>query len=295
MTGQTDSQDYKRGLELADAGRYQEALACLREHLRATPDDPQALNDAGAVLHCLGRTDEAIASLDEARRLQPDSGEILWNLAEACLGGGRAVDAAALFDEMEQMKLMNVDVLNRTATALLNQGRKALAIEVLLRSLRLWPEQEVLRPMLDVIRSKRPKVAFFCGGGGRDGALADVCEFVSRRFRTEFHGRPHADAMTELMLGSDVCWLDGHGDMIVAASRQHVPCRIVVSLRRSEVRESWTRRVQWENVDILAQIGGSAVEEALLEQVPDLRNRTRLVVIPSGVDTILDTSERPET
>ena len=41
--GNTDN--YQKGLKLAEAGQYQEALGYMQEYLRTTPDDPQALND----------------------------------------------------------------------------------------------------------------------------------------------------------------------------------------------------------------------------------------------------------
>ncbi len=284
MAAQTGSSYYERGLELAEAGKYQEGLNCIREHLRTAPHDAQALNDAGAILHCLGRTQDAVSHLMKARTINADSGEIVWNLVEAYLAGGQATEAAGLFDDMERMGILNVDVLNRTAAMLLDQGRKGPAVEVLLRSYRLWPEQEVLRPMLDVIRSKRPTVAFFRNGEGAEGALADICEFVQQRFRTEFYEGRHPEGIRDLMQWSDIAWFDGGGEMAVEASRVGGPTRTILSLRRSDVRDRWPRDVRWENVDIVVQIGSSAVEEALSQQVPDIRNRTRLVVVPNGVN-----------
>ena len=284
MTTQTGSSYYRRGLELAEAGKYQEGLNCIREHLRAAPHDAQALNDAGAILHCLGRTQDAVSHLVKARNIRADSSEIVWNLVETYLAGGQAAQAAALFDDMERMGILSVDVLNRTATMLLDQGRKGPAVDVLLRSYRLWPEQEVLRPMLDVIRSKRPNVAFFRNGEGADGALADICEFVQQRFRTEFYEGRRPEGIQELMQWSDIAWFDGGGEMAVEASRTGGPTRTIVSLRRTDVRDRWPKDVRWENVDILVQIGSSAVEEALIQQVPDIRNRTRLVAVPNGVN-----------
>jgi tetratricopeptide (TPR) repeat protein len=284
MTTPTSSNYYQRGLELAEAGKYQEGLNCLREHLRAVPNDAQALNDAGAILHCLGRTDDAIGHLAKARSLKADSGEIVWNLVEAYLAGGMASEAAALLDDTERMGIVSIDVLNRIATMLLDQGRKGEAIEVLLRSYRLWPEQEVLRPILDVVRSQRPKVAFFRNGGGEDGALADICEFVQQRFQTEFYVGREPKGIIDVLQRNDIAWFDGGGEMAVEAARAGGNSRLVVSLRRSDVRDRWAKEVRWENVDILAQIGSCAVEEALLPQVPDIRNRTRFVVIPNGVN-----------
>ena len=85
MTKGINSNHYQRGLELAEAGRHTEALDCIQEHLRTAPDDAQALNDAGAILHCLGRSDEAINHFIKARAMQSDSPEIDWNLVEAYL------------------------------------------------------------------------------------------------------------------------------------------------------------------------------------------------------------------
>lgn len=304
MTTQSNMNHYEKGLELASAGKHQEGLNCIREHLRTMPNDPQALNDAGAILHCLGRTEDAIGCLVKARHFKTDSAEIVWNLVEAYLAGGRAVEASSLFDHMEQMGILSVEVLNRTATMLLDQDRKGQAIEVLLRSCRLWPEQAVLRPMLDVIRSKRPKVAFFRAGVGEDSVLADICGFVQNRFATKFHqglgetacaiaapdrrnggdSDAWSESVADLVRWSDIAWFDGGGAMAVEASRLGANARIIVSLRRSDLSGRWVKDIRWENVSILVQIGSSAVEEALVEQIPDIRNRTRLVVVPNGVD-----------
>jgi tetratricopeptide (TPR) repeat protein len=256
----------------------------MREHLRARPDDVQALNDAGAILHCLGRSREATAYLTKARSLQPDSGEIVWNLVETYLGDRQADEAASLFDAMERMHLLNVDILNRTAAMLLDQDKKGQAIEVLLRSQRLWPEQEIITPMLEVIRNKRPRVALFGGGAGDEDRLAEACVHVQQRFQMELSEARTLEDATSSLQWSDIAWFDGGGDLLVEVSRAPQAGKTIVSLRHGDVSGDWVREVRWENVDILMQLGGPAVAEALLEHVPDIRNRTRLVAIPHGID-----------
>ena len=60
MTGSSsEGGTYGQGLKLADAGKHEEALALIQEHLLGSPEDGQALNDAGALLYALGRLDEA--------------------------------------------------------------------------------------------------------------------------------------------------------------------------------------------------------------------------------------------
>ncbi len=284
MTAQTGVNTYERGLELAEAGKFEAALSCIRQHLQTAPQDAQALNDAGAILHCLGRSEDAVAHLVQAHKLQRDSGEIVWNLMEAYLAAGMASEAASLLEAMEQMDIVNIDVLNRVATMLLDQGKKGEAVEVLLRSRNLWPEQEVLNPILDVIRSKRAKVALFRVGGSLDGALAEAWAFVRERFETEFCSGRTPDELSRLMQWCDIAWFDGGGPTVVEASQRPAQGKVIVSLRCADIRDDWVRDVRWENVDILVQIGSSAVEDTLLKWVPDIRNRTRLVVVPNGIN-----------
>ena len=100
---------YERGLELAQAGRYDQAFQCMQKHLRKTGDSANVLNDTGAILHCLGRSNEAIDYFVKARNMQSDSAEILWNLVEAYLADGRPDEASIFFDEMEEMSILNVE------------------------------------------------------------------------------------------------------------------------------------------------------------------------------------------
>lgn len=146
--------DYQKALELAEAGRHEEALACIKEYLSSSPNDAEALNDIGAILHCLGHSDEAINYLIKARNLQPDSAEVIWNLSDIYLAVGKADKAMELFDDMDRMGILSADVLNRTADVLLNEGNLVDALEMLHRSLELSPDQEILQPMIVVIRHK---------------------------------------------------------------------------------------------------------------------------------------------
>jgi pentatricopeptide repeat protein len=276
--------NYERGLRLAEAGQYQQALSCMQEHLCKAGDDAQVLNDIGAILHCLGRSVEAIDYFVKARSLQNDSAEIVWNLVEAYLAAGRADEAIKLFDDMDRMNVLNVDVLNRAANVLLNQDNKAGAIEMLLRSLQTCPDQEVLRPMVEVIRSKRPKIAFFCGLKGDTKFLNDIYSFTEHRFNVRFFEGQDVNQMYELMKWSDVSWFEWCTNMAIEASRLPKVCRNIIRLHRFEAYGQWPSQIQWENIDTLITVGNSFVEEALLKQVPDVRNRTQLITIPNGVN-----------
>lgn len=275
---------YEKGTQSAEAGNYQEALIYMQEHLRKTGGNAQVLNDIGAILHCLGRSEEAIEHLIKAQMYQKDSTEILWNLAEAYLAAGKAKETMRLFDRMEQLGILNVDVINRTANAFLQQNNKADAIEILLRSLRIWPNQEILKPMIEVIRHKRPKIAFFCGLKGDTQFLTDICSFTERRFPVTFFDGDNIDQMYELMNWSDISWFEWCTNIAVEASKLPKVCKNIVRLHRFEAYGDWPSQVQWENIDTLITVGNSFVKESILKQVPDINKRTRLVTIPNGIN-----------
>ena len=274
---------YEKGLELAESGKYEESLACMQEYLRTTGGNAQDLNDTGAILHCLGRSDEAIEHFVKALSQQEDSAEIVWNLVEAYLAVGKANEAMQLFDNMEQMGILNVDVLNRTANIFLEQNNKANAIEILLRSLQSWPNQEILKPMLEVIRSKRPKIAFFCGGDGM-GFLNEIIKFAEQRFQVHVFEEQTEEELYELMKWSDISWFEWCTNLAVIGSKQPKVCKNIVRLHRYEAYAQWPEQMNWANIDILVTVGNSFVKDALIHTVPNLESETSVVTIPGGVD-----------
>ncbi len=274
---------YERGLELAEAGKYQEALACMQEHLRTTGGNAQALNDTGAILYCLGHSDEAIEHFVKALSLQENSAEIVWNLVEAYLAVGKATGAMQLFDNMERLGILNVDVLNRTANIFLEQNNKANAIEMLLRSLQILPNQEILSPMIEVIRSKRPKIAFFCGGDGM-GFLNEIIKFANPRFQVHVFEEQTEEELYELMKWSDISWFEWCTNLAVIGSKQPKVCKNIIRLHRYEAYAQWPQQVNWANIDILVNVGNSFVKDALIHMVPNLESQTSIVTIPNGVE-----------
>ena len=281
--GNLNHYHYERGLELAEAHKYQEALACMQEHLRTTGGNAQVLNDTGAILYCLGRSDEAIEHFVKALSHQENSAEIVWNLVEAYLAVGKANEAMQLFDNMEQMGILNVDVLNRTANIFLEQNNKANAIEILLRSLQSLPNQEILRPMIEVIRSKRSKIAFFCGGDGM-GFLNEIIKFANQRFQVHVFEEQTEEELYELMKWSDISWFEWCTNLAVIGSKQPKVCKNIIRLHRYEAYGQWPELVNWANIDILVTVGNSFVKDALIHTVPNLESQTSVVTIPGGVD-----------
>jgi len=276
---------YEKGLELAEAGQHQEALGYMQQQLRATPENAEVLNDTGAILHCLGRSDEAIDHILKARSIQSDSAEIVWNLAEAYLAIGKATEAMELFDDMDRIGVLNADVLNRTADAFINQQNKGDAIEMLLRSLRIWPDQEMLHPMIEVIRSKRPKIAIFRDAKSKGSCTDETISFIQDRFEVCTAESPADEEMREMMQWSDISWFEQCPDLVVRASANAGMCKIIIRIGPHEKHERWFEKMDWANVEALVAVGGEDDRDALIQSYPDMEDRASIVVLPQEVDS----------
>ena len=282
MAAESKSSIYERALDLAEAGRYEKALESINEYLKAKPNDGEAWNDTGAILYCLGRVEEAIEYFEKAKGLCNESAEILWNLAQAYLDGGYPSLTARLFDDMERLEILTAELVNKTANAFLQQEYYGNAIEMLLHSLHLWPGQEILRPMIDVIRSKRPKVAVFRGHNSEQAE--QVFDFVEQRFMAELHVAESVEKIRPIIQWCDIAWFEGCGELTAEASQLPKSCEMIVRLQADDVYEQWPERVRWENINTLVAGSNLFVRDVPTDKLSDIEKRTRIITIERGVD-----------
>ena len=285
MTAESKSEIYERGLKLAEAGQHDQALECIRQHLVNEPGDVQAWNDIGAILFCMGDGSQAIEHFEKAKSLSGSevSAEIYWNLTEAYLAEELPGEAARLFGDMEKLEILNIDTLNRTANLFLWAESLGNAMEMLLRSLEMAPNQEILSPMAEVIRSKRANVALFCRR--ETGGMSELFKFADKRFNTEVHIDKTPSHIRQVMDWSDISWFDGCDDAMVESLAIAGNCKVVVRLDSNDISGGPIDRVNWDNVDALVITTNPFAEEALIERVGDIAERTRIVTVGPGADT----------
>ncbi len=81
---------YNRGLELAGAGKYREAIQCYDEALRELHSDANVWYSKGASLFYLGEYDAAITCFSQAIRLNPDDPDPYYGMGASADRIGRA-------------------------------------------------------------------------------------------------------------------------------------------------------------------------------------------------------------
>lgn len=258
---------HDQALTLAESGRYEEALKVLNDYLRHRPQDGQALNDAATVLFCLGQGQQAIALYEEACRwcTSEQLAQVQWNLCEAYLQEGRVAQAIGLFDQMESRGLLNVDMLHRAADMLLKKELLGPAVELLLRSLQMNPDQDVLKSMIEVIRSHRANTAFVIH---RETTLTRrLADGLRQRLPLAAVEQSNGLESAQLPAETDIAVFFGCGRRLVDVSKQASPIRMVAVLDVQDLAGSELRAVTWRNVQAVILCGGQPLVQEFFEHI----------------------------
>jgi hypothetical protein len=231
-------------------------------YLEAHPTDAQALNDAGTLLFCLQRGAEAIRYMEKALCYASDEQrkQISWNLCEAYITESCPEKAMGLFQKMRTWGILNADTINRTADVFLKQNHLGLAIAALSLSMRLWPDQQVLEPMMQVLRSKRGTLAIF---SDRDRLL---CRMLTRSMNqwmpTECFVGLNAEQIQQQMQTAGVSVFIGCGESAIIGLKAKTASKRIVIVDEQDIYGPMIGMVAQTSVDaVVACAGPQAIEE----------------------------------
>lgn len=143
---------HARGVELARAGKLDEARAIFEQVLALDPERTSTLNNLGNVLRELGQRPAAIALLDRAYALGSRTAALFVNRARCLLELDRAADALAVLDEaaalhpghanLAAVRSVAVQAQHRLGVRLLERGEQRAAIRALERAERAAATEE---------------------------------------------------------------------------------------------------------------------------------------------------------
>jgi tetratricopeptide (TPR) repeat protein len=135
------------GSELQARGRSREAdpvleraLVVARESIRLKPDDANAHNTLGLILHSQRKPAEAVAALREAIRLKPDNHACYSNLGLVLRSQGKPDEAVAACREAIRLKPDDANAYGNLAGPLMDQNKLDEAIAAYRESIRLKPD-----------------------------------------------------------------------------------------------------------------------------------------------------------
>lgn len=107
VTSESPVMLYNLGVELANKGRLDEAIATYQKALRLRPDFPEALNNLGSALARNGQFDDAITNFRKALKLNLNYARAHYNLALALQKKG---NNEAAHQEFQEARRLNPDL-----------------------------------------------------------------------------------------------------------------------------------------------------------------------------------------
>lgn len=277
-----------KAAELAEKKCYEQALGLLEGYLKENPSDPEALNDAGTVLYCLHRGREAIAYFQKARQYSSGDmlAQVLFNLCETYLAERQPEQAVGLLDEMASHEILNADTINRIANCFVEKNAFGPAIEMLLYSLRLAPNQEILHPMIEIIRSKRSTLVLFAEQNKR---LEGLREYLEARYPVQVCTGGQLPSMPQGGSERSVSIFAGISRVLLEGRFQNGPAVVILDyedLNRPEIEQ-----VDWKGIRALFVPSEAAAQQIRLRlgQVP-----SSLQILSMGPAVEVETLPLPE-
>jgi tetratricopeptide (TPR) repeat protein len=135
------------------AGEFAKASAEYEPLLKATPRDPQLLNDVGYSYYCRGDFARAAEHLTQATSIDPSLKRAWLNLGLAVAAQGKLDEAFTAFQKAGS----EAEARTNLAFALTAQGKTQEAVEQYNRALQLEPGLTQARAALDRLTNPKPK------------------------------------------------------------------------------------------------------------------------------------------
>jgi tetratricopeptide (TPR) repeat protein len=157
METQTEPQTvedwFNRGLQQANAGDLENAIASWENALALNPNLAQAWHNRGSALGHLGRMEEAIASYNKAIELNPNDPQA-WNArAHALYNLQRWEEAIICWDKVIELEPDLAQIWYNRGCALENGGRIDAAIASFRKALEVQPDFELAQSKLNQIQN----------------------------------------------------------------------------------------------------------------------------------------------
>jgi tetratricopeptide (TPR) repeat protein len=130
----------KKGNELSDQAKYDEAIACYDKVIEINPKNKWGWINKGAALDDLGKYEEAIKTYDKAIEIHPESADIWCNKGFSLDNMGKHGDAMVAFNKAIEIKSKFAAAWNGRGIALANMERYEEAIEAYNKAIAIRPK-----------------------------------------------------------------------------------------------------------------------------------------------------------
>ncbi|MFO7595959.1 MAG: glycosyltransferase [Desulfocurvibacter africanus] len=132
------------------------------------------------------------------------------------------------------------------------------------------------------------RIAFFLGHNA-DTFLRDILDHLRLRHDVRVIGGygqsqwAGPEETAEALAWAELAWVEWAAEHLPALSRMPRGCPMVVRLHSFEAFTAYLAQTAWENVDLLMVVA-EHIRAELVARVPDVTRRTRVEILPNGLD-----------
>ncbi len=303
----------ERGEELFSKGQTEKAEQSFSELLEQDPTDADALNNLGVIRHAQGNDKAAEDLFLRALMAKNDHLDTLVNLADLYQNAKRWEDAAIQLEKCIAINSQEPNLYNQLGMVYFEMGDSLKARKVLAKSLKLNPDQEIVRQSLSALEKKdasskdskkeigkgaaffneahsqqnrRAKIAVLCLPG-LQSFLGDIVGYLKTKYDVRTCYSNNNQEIESAVQWADLVWLEWANELTVALTNhstlldgKHIICR----LHSYEAFSGFARKIKWEKIDDLVFVA-KHIKDIVVQQVPEVIERVKNIrIVPNGVN-----------
>lgn len=303
----------KQGETLFIEGKIDEAEKCFLDILKQDPKNAEAFNNLGAIHYNSDNINDAEIFFLKALEIKDNYLDALLNLADLYQNAKRWEETTCILEKTIEIINDDYNILNQLGIAYLETGNAKKAIDFLSKSLKINPDQEVVRESLKLMSKEntfsvegynknaedgslfnishikqetRIKIAVLCLPG-LDSFLGDIVDHLKTQYDVRTCYSNNNQEIESAVNWADIVWLEWANELTIALTNhpnmlnnKHIICR----LHSYEALTGFAGKIKWEKIDDLIFVADH-IKEILLRQIPNIDQKIKAIhVIPNGIN-----------
>ncbi|GEM_PF-885499 len=303
----------KQGEALFAEGKIDEAEKCFLDLLYLNPKNPEALNNLGAIYHTRGNFKEAENHFIKALEVKEDYPEALLNLADLYQKTKRWEEAALKLEKSITIMNQDYNLLNQLGLIYLEINDTLKAQEVLTKSIKINPDQDIVRQSIRELEKKNTsfnisqigkenedlyfnenislqnrmvKIAVLCLPG-LQSFLEDIVEFLKTKYNVRTCYSNNSQEIESVVHWADIVWLEWANELTVSLTNhqtlldgKHTICR----LHSYEAFTGFVGKINWGKISTVIFVADH-IKNIVLQDYPGILDKVKNIhTIPNGIN-----------
>jgi glycosyltransferase involved in cell wall biosynthesis/Tfp pilus assembly protein PilF len=303
----------KQGEALFAEGKINEAEKCFLDFLDLNPEDPEVLNNLGAIHHIRGNFKEAENKFIRALEIKEDYPDALLNLADLYQKTKRWEEAALKLEKSITIMDQDYNLLNQLGMIYLELDDSLKAQEVLVKSLKLNPDQDIVRQSLLELEKKNTsykvsqkgivkgdlilngktsrqnhiiKISVLCLPG-LQSFLGDIVDFLKTKYEVRTCYSNISKDIESAVQWADIVWIEWANELTVSLTNHQTLLDGKYTICRLHSYEAFTNfigKINWRKISNIIFVSDH-IKNIVLQNFPDILDTVKNIhTIPNGIN-----------